>query len=98
MGVVEETIDVVSKREGTDSIVVGAAVVTDERVSSNGRILRSRGVEQSRCLSNSLVLSTRPQHQYRCLANCVVFIRVGENQRCGANPGIPASAGIQKER
>src|SRR4029453_18366353 len=52
VGVVEETAHVGSNGEGTDSIVVGATVVMDERISSNGRILVASGVEQQRCSAN----------------------------------------------
>jgi hypothetical protein len=78
MSVIEEAIDVVTKRERTDSIVAGASVVMYERVSSNGRILIANGVEQQRCSANRGVV-IRVVENERC----------GANSSIPASAGIP---------
>ncbi len=44
--------DVIKKGERSIGRVVAAGVVKDHRVSSNGRVLRARGVQQKRCCAH----------------------------------------------
>src|SRR5947207_15921882 len=61
--VVGESVNVIIERKGADSIVEGAAVVKDERVSSTGHIQRAAGVEQQRSGANCGIGIPRVEHK-----------------------------------
>ncbi len=61
----------------TDRYVEGAAIVMDEGVSSNGRVLRAAGVEQKRCRANRGIGITRVEDQ-RSSANTGVEAAGGD--------------------
>src|SRR5438876_10590829 len=92
MGIVEISGDVMKQRKCTDSIVVIAAVVKSERVSSNGRVFCARTVEQQCCSANggigfSVVGGKGPGTNTSAKTSVAILGERVPTQRCISNAG-----------
>ena len=93
MCVVESTFDVTKERICAEGVVVGAAVVMDKRVSSNGSVLFASGVEKQ-CSSANCGVVIRVVESQRSGANSGVEVAGGiRKQRIPTNSRVCRTGG-----
>src|SRR5215208_3310001 len=93
MCVVESTFDVTKKRIYAESVVVGAAVVMDKRVGSNGGVVCARGVEKQ-CSGANCGIVIRGVEGQRSRANSSVAVGGDDReQRKPANSRVCRTGG-----
>src|SRR6516225_4396526 len=101
-GIVESavpvSVDVVKERKGADCVVAQAAVVIEERVSSNGRVQVAGGVEQH-CSSANCGIGIRVVEGQRSGANTGVVTAAGvQKERIPTNCCVSSTGGEEVQR